>query len=225
MKVVRETRRFDEERKVTMPAREKETEEDYGYIGEPDLGTYDLTAISASVSSSETPLKRAQRIAGHYVVDLGKARQIVLTSMKLADLLERLAEVVEPEFAMTWTLGPISSNWTSIEPRLDETVTKDIVEVVRLVSAREITDSEGRRRIAAIAAGECPADASCAVEDSALDELISKYLDEHPNVVKDYASNPRAANAAIGFVMKESKGRYNSEEVVKAVRKEIERRR
>ena len=38
-KVVRETRRFDEERKVTLSAREKEIEEDYGYIGEPDLGS------------------------------------------------------------------------------------------------------------------------------------------------------------------------------------------
>ena len=224
MKIVRETRRFDEERKVTLPAREKETEEDYGYIGEPDLGTYDLTKITGSLPSFETPLKRAQRIAGHYVVDFGKARQIVLTSMKLADLFERLAEVVEPELALTWTLGPISANWSAIEPKLDETVMKDVVDVVRFVSSREITDSEGRRRIGAIAAGECPADISCAVEDSALDDLISKYLDEHPSVIKDYASNHRAANAAIGHVMKVSKGKYNSEEVVKAVRKEIERR-
>ena len=41
-KVERETRRFDEERKVTLAARKKEFEEDYGYIGEPDLGIFNI---------------------------------------------------------------------------------------------------------------------------------------------------------------------------------------
>ena len=52
MKVIRETRRYDEERKVTMPSREKETEEDYGYIGEPDLGTFSVGDIARSMSTA-----------------------------------------------------------------------------------------------------------------------------------------------------------------------------
>ncbi|HUL40064.1 MAG TPA: Asp-tRNA(Asn)/Glu-tRNA(Gln) amidotransferase subunit GatB [Methanomassiliicoccales archaeon] len=224
MRVVRETRRFDEERKVTMSAREKELEEDYGYIGEPDLGVFDLTRISASLAEIETPLRRAQRMSAHYVVDYDKARQVVLTSMAMADLFEALAGEVEPEVAMSWTLGPISQSWSQLLPRISEQVTKDIIEAVRLVVERQITDSEGRRRIGAIAAGECPTDISCAVQDEALGSLISDYLDGHPQVVKDYASNPKAANAVIGHVMKAAKGRYNSQEIVEAARKEMERR-
>jgi Asp-tRNA(Asn)/Glu-tRNA(Gln) amidotransferase B subunit len=99
------------------------------------------------------------------------------------------------------------------------------VTVVRQVAEREITDSEGRRRIGAIAAGECPADISCAVQDSLLESIISQYLDENPQVVKDYTANPRSANSAIGHVMKVAQGKYNSKEVVEAVKKEIERRK
>lgn len=225
MKVVRETRRFDEERKVTLPAREKEFEEDYGYIGEPDLGVYDLTRIAAAMPEVETPLRRAQRMSAHYVVDYDKARQVVLTSMAMADLFEAIAQAVEPEVAMNWTLGPISSSWSQLLPRLDDQVTRDVVEVVNQVAERRITDSEGRRRIAAIAAGECPHDVSCAVQDSLLESLISRFLDERPQVVRDYASNPKSANAVIGHVMKEAKGRYDSQEVVEAVKKEIGRRK
>jgi aspartyl-tRNA(Asn)/glutamyl-tRNA(Gln) amidotransferase subunit B len=225
MKVVRETRRFDEERKVTMSSREKETEEDYGYIGEPDLGVYDLTRIAAALPRIETPLRRAQRLSAHYAVDYEKARQVVLTSLAMADLFEALAERVEPEVAMNWTLGPISSNWTRLLPRLNDQVTKDVVETVHMVVERQITDSEGRRRIGAIAAGECPADISCAVQDSMLETIISRYLDEHTQVIKDYASNPKAGNAVIGHVMKVAKGQYNSQEVVEAVKKEIGRRK
>ncbi len=225
MRVVRETRRYDEERKVTLSAREKEFEEDYGYIGEPDLGVYDLARIARSMPEVETPLRRAQRMSAHYVVDYDKARQVVLTSMAMADLFEELAKRVEPEVAMNWTLGPVSSSWSQLLPRLNEQVTRDVVEVVVQVVSRNITDSEGRRRIAAIASGECPQDVSCAVQDSVLESLIREYLDEHPQVIKDYASNPKSANAVIGHVMKEAKGRYNSQEVVEAVKKEIGRRK
>ena len=224
VKVVRETRRYDEERKVTQSAREKETEEDYGYIGEPDLGTYNLARLSEDLEAIETPLRRAQRIAGHFAVDYDKVKQIVITSMALADVFERLGEAVPSEVALTWTLGPISSNWNAIHSRLNDQVASDLVRIVTQVASREITDSEGRRRIAAVASGECPEDLSCAVQDTVLGGLISTYLDEHPNVVKDYASNPKSANAVIGHVMKMSKGRYNSQEIVEAVKKEIEKR-
>ena len=131
MKVVRETRRYDEERKVTMSSREKETEEDYGYIGEPDLGTFSVGAMARSMSTAETPLRRAQRMAGHYALDFAKMRQIVLTSMPLADLFEMLAQRVEPEIALAWTLGPISANWSALLSRLDAQVREDLASISR----------------------------------------------------------------------------------------------
>ncbi len=62
-KVVRETRRYDEERKVTLPAREKEFEEDYGYIGEPDLGEFTIGPMARELVIPETPYRRAERLA------------------------------------------------------------------------------------------------------------------------------------------------------------------
>jgi aspartyl-tRNA(Asn)/glutamyl-tRNA(Gln) amidotransferase subunit B len=223
--VTRETRRYDEERKVTMPSREKETEEDYGYIGEPDLGTFSIGDIARAMSTAETPLRRAQRMADHYAVDFGKMRQIVLTSMPLADLFEMLAQKVDPEIALAWTLGPISANWSALLSRMDDRVRNDIASIVMQVADREITDSEARRRIGEIASGACPADLSCAAEDRVLDKIISDYVEEHPQVVKDYSSNPKSANSVIGHVMKVAKGKYNSQEVVEAVKKEIEKRK
>jgi len=225
MKVIRETRRYDEERKVTMSAREKETEEDYGYIGEPDLGTFSVGVLARSMSTTETPLRRAQRMAGHYALEFSKMRQIVLTSMPLADMFETLAQNVEPGIALAWTLGPISANWSSLLPRLDEQMRTDLASIITQVVNREITDSEARRRIGAIASGECPNDLSCAVEDELLGTIISAYIDEHPQVVKDYSANPKSANSVIGHVMQVAKGKYNSQEVVEAVKKEIEKRK
>ncbi|MDD1743386.1 MAG: Asp-tRNA(Asn)/Glu-tRNA(Gln) amidotransferase subunit GatB [Methanomassiliicoccales archaeon] len=225
VKVVRETRRYDEERKVTQSSREKETEEDYGYIGEPDLGTFSVGALARSISTSETPLRRAQRMAGHYALEFSKMRQIVITSMSLADMFEILAEKVDAETALAWTLGPISASWAALQPRLNDQVRSDLASIIYRVANREITDSEARRRIGALASGECPEDLSCAVQDELLDSIISAYLDAHPQVVKDYSANPKSANSVIGHVMKVAKGKYNSQEVVEAVKKEIEKRK
>jgi Asp-tRNA(Asn)/Glu-tRNA(Gln) amidotransferase B subunit len=101
----------------------------------------------------------------------------------------------------------------------------DLTSIINQIVNREITDSEARRRIGSLASGECPNDLSCAVEDELLDTIISAYIDEHPQVVKDYSANPKSANSVIGHVMKVAKGKYNSQEVVEAVKKEIEKRK
>jgi aspartyl-tRNA(Asn)/glutamyl-tRNA(Gln) amidotransferase subunit B len=60
--------------------------------------------------------------------------------------------------------------------------------------------------------------------DADLDRLIADYVDAHPEVLADYRKNSKAANTVIGHVMKESKGRYSSKEVVEEVRKELDKR-
>ena len=84
-KVVRETRRYDEERKVTLPAREKEFEEDYGYIGEPDLGEFTIGPMARELVIPETPYRRAERLAQQYGIEHHTARQMVNTSWSMAD--------------------------------------------------------------------------------------------------------------------------------------------
>jgi aspartyl-tRNA(Asn)/glutamyl-tRNA(Gln) amidotransferase subunit B len=224
IKIVRETRRYDEERKVTQAARDKEQEEDYGYIGEPDLGTFDISILADSIVIPETPLKRADRLSYKYGVQFEKARQIVMTSMQLADLFEELCDMTSPDIALTWTLGPISSNWNSLRSSSEE-ARKQVVVAVMAFSRGEITDNEARRRIAALAAGECADDPSCAPGLEELSTLAAAYLDGHPQMIRDYGSNPRAANSAIGHIIKVTKGQFSSKDIVEAVKKEIEKRR
>ena len=57
-----------------------------------------------------------------------------------------------------------------------------------------------------------------------LDKLVNDYLDQNPGIIDDYRKNDKAANKAIGFVMKNSGGSYSSAEVVEAVKRNIESR-
>ena len=217
-KVVRETRRFDEERKVTSSAREKETEEDYGYIGEPDLGEFRIGEMARGLDLKETPLVRAKRLVSSFGIGEATAKQLVLTSVTLTDLFEELCRHVPPERAVSWTTGPISGNWSVLQ---DPAKWPDLVQIVRDDSEGRINDSEAKRRILSLAGVQ----QEMAVEGGDdLSKLISDFVDAHPEVLADYRKNPKAANTVIGHVMKEGKGRYSSKEVVEEVRKEMEKR-
>ena len=71
--------------------------------------------------------------------------------------------------------------------------------------------------------GEDVETAAAGAED--LDKIISAYLDENPQIVSDYGKgNKKAANSAIGFVMKSTGGKYSSSDIVDAVRRIVESR-
>lgn len=220
-RIVRETRHFDEARGVTMPGREKEFEEDYGYIGEPDLGTYLIGPLAASMAVPETPLVRAARLSKEWGIGASAARQIVLTDWALADMFETLAAKVGGEAAMSWTMGPLNSSWKDLREKVSG-LRENIIGIVAAVTSGKMTDSEGRMRISALSSGQ---EAVAAGEEAGdLDALIVKLVGEHPEVVSDYRSNERAANFLIGQVMKAMKGKYSSKVVAERMKMELEKR-
>jgi aspartyl-tRNA(Asn)/glutamyl-tRNA(Gln) amidotransferase subunit B len=218
--VVRETRRYDEERKVTQAARKKEFEEDYGFIGEPDLGIYHVAEMAAALELPETPLLRAKRFEQEHGLEPALARQMVQTSMGLAELFEQLAKTHPVAALIPWVTGPLTSNWKDLEPRLDEETVELITSTISDVRDGTIADTECRLRITSIAKGVSME----ASEGGDLDRMIDEYLDQHPEVVDDYRKNEKAANRVIGQVMKVSKGAHSSQEVVETVRRKMEER-
>lgn len=75
-----------------------------------------------------------------------------------------------------------------------------------------------------VLAGREAAPAAAPAAEGDLKQLVARLVDSHPEVVKDYRTNPRAANFLIGQVMKETQGRYASKEVSDMIRKELEKR-
>lgn len=220
-KIERETRRFDEEKKITFSARKKEYEADYGYIGEPDLGIYHIAKMAESIKLRETPLMRIDRFRSEYGLDEKVSKQIVNTSMKLADIFEKIAKATDAETARSWTSGTISANWKVFEEKADEKG-DELVEIVSEFHDGKITDTECGIRIKALMTGKSVEEASAGSAD--LEALIRKALDENPSVIADYAKNEKAANRIIGFVMKQTGGQYSSSDIVEATKKLIEER-
>ena len=219
-KIVRETRRYDEERKVTTPARKKEFEEDYGYIGEPDLGVYNIRKIADSIRIKETPADMASRLAREYKISDKISKQVVNTSVKLAELFEGLIKATDPETAVSWTTGMISANWKMLDPEYERK--KDaVVGIVRAFHSGKITDTETSIQLKALITGQ---DAISAEDSGDLRSIIKEYLDSNPSIIDDYRKNTKAVNKVIGSVMKQSSGKYSSQDIVEASEEMINER-
>ena len=220
-KVERETRRFDEEKKVTFSARKKEFEADYGYIGEPDLGIYHIARIAEGIELKESPLVRIDRFRSEYGMDERAARQMINTSMGLADLFERLAKETDAATAMKWTSGAISASWRAYEQRGEDRA-DEIADIVKRFAEGSITDTQCNLELRSVMTGSS-AEGSAEVSAD-LEALIEKAIDDNPSVLNDYRKNEKAANRIIGAVMKQTGGAYSSADIVSATKRLIERR-
>ena len=219
-KIVRETRHYDEERKVTTAARKKEFEGDYGYIGEPNIGVINVKSIADSIVTKESPLDVTKRLQNEYGLDEKIAKQIVNTSMRLAELFEHIAKRAGAQDALTWVTGTISSNWKLLEKDAD-TKKDDIVNIVMRHKNGDINDVECSMRLKALITGEDLKEA--AKKHGDLDALIRKAISENPSVVDDYRKSEKAANRIIGAVMKASGGTYSSAEIVEATKRILDK--
>ena len=219
-KIDRETRRFDEERGVTISVRKKEFEAEYGYIDEPDLGIYHIKELADSIKIKESPQKMALRMSSQYGIEQRMAKQLIATSMGLAEMFERIAGEFDSAAAVKWVAGPVSANWKAMESAGRNA--EDVIGIIRRFVSGEITDSECTMEIKCAMTGEDAESAGKAAGD--LEEMINGFIDQNPGVVADYQKNDKAANKIIGQVMKATSGAYSSAEVVEAVKRLIEAR-
>ncbi len=220
-KIERETRAFDETRGITYGARKKEFEADYGYIDEPDLGIFHIGELARSITIKESPAKMTQRLSAQYGIDGKKAKQLVSTSVDLAQFFERVAEAYGTPNAVKWVCGPVTANWKRFDERNGDI--EEVLAVIGKFSDGTITDTECGIELKSVMTGEDVEAAAAGAED--LDKIISAYLDENPQIVSDYGKgNKKAANSAIGFVMKSTGGKYSSSDIVDEVRRIVESR-
>ena len=174
--------------------------------------------MARSIKIRESPIEMAARFEREYGIDSKMAKQIVSTSLDLAALFEELVSRTDVATAVTWTTGPITANWK----QFDASKKEELIAIVCEFHEGHITDTECGIRIKALMTGKSPEETAKATGD--LDAIISKLLDENPQVIEDYRKNEKSANRIIGSAMKQTGGAYSSADVVSATKRLIESR-
>ncbi len=220
-KVRRETRHWDPVRKVTVPARAKEYEEDYRYMPDPNLPPVPIPEElieKLRKSMPELPDQRLKRLMSQYKLPY-KLAKVLVSRKKLADFYEDVVAVYrgDPLKAANYIVNDllgwlppdqgIEALYTVVKPeqvaKLLGMVDKGII---TLRQAKELTEKIAREG----------ADPEKLVKELGLTRItdlnliasiVEEVFRENPKAVRDALENPKAINFLVGMVMRKTRGR------------------
>ena len=219
-KVRRETRHWDPVRKVTLPARVKETEEDYRYMPDPNLPPVAIPrdlVEKLKATLPELPDARAKRIAEQYGLKPAVAKVLVRRKV-LADFFEDAARLYKGDYRrMANYLVNDLLNWLKdedLQGLYRKVKPEHLAKLMKLLDRGVISIRQAKEMAEHIA--KKGADPEKLVKElgytritdpEALRPVVEKVFRENPKAVCDALRNPKAVNYLVGMVMRETRGR------------------
>lgn len=216
--VTRETRGWDADKGITYSMRSKESEEDYGYIIEPDLPEFELSPEwirDVQQSIPELAEQRAQRWIADWGIDETDSK-IIAADLDVAVLFEEIAAHVDPVLASRWTRREILRMLNDRKQILADTAfeAKSLIELFTLLQNKTITDRIGQRIIEQLAEKKFSPEAyvreqnlGVVKDEGTLEAICKDVIAAQPKAVQDYKNGEeKSLQFLIGQVMRATKG-------------------
>jgi glutamyl-tRNA(Gln) and/or aspartyl-tRNA(Asn) amidotransferase, B subunit len=215
LKVERETRHWDSERKITVPLRKKEEEEEYLYFPDPDLPPIKVdeeVIKNIMLSMPELPDARAKRFSENYGIDLKTARILVMDK-KMADFFEETVKLYNDPSKIAYLLINEVQRWLNDKNiRISESKLKPehIASILKLLDENVVTMKIIKEVILRdiIYSGTDPVKVIeslglTAIRDKEeLERIIDSVFSSNPKAVEDAKADEKAINYLVGLVMK-----------------------
>jgi len=232
-KIVRETRHWDEIRKVTISLREKEEEHDYRYFPEPDIVPIVITQEfieSIKACMPELPDERAERFIKIYGIPQYDA--YILTSNKaIADFFEEcVRQYGEAKVVSNWIINDLMGilNNRDLEIYESKITPKALVEMLKMVKEGIISGKIGKIILPEIVeTGKMPSqivkekNMERIYNEELVRQIVEEVFKENKKAVMDALENEEAINFLVGQVMKQTRGRGDPKIVNEIIRMEL----
>ncbi len=246
MSILQETRHWDAGRKITIPARRKEDEEDYRYLLEADIPWVAIDRRTLDSLSEQMPEGVGEKRT-RYVDVYGIPPQVadVLSSDKsYSDLFEaahtdtnarELASIIANDLmGMAGGLQEGRSEggrdeWGRGGKKADGIIRpehlRDLADAV--VSGLLSRNTAKQVLYKMVRTGRSFADVSSAMkvdrisDASDLEEVVTQVILEEPEAVRQAASNPNTINYLVGKVMQKTRGRADPQITIKILQKRV----
>ena len=232
-RIVQATRMWNPDLRVTQELRTKETEEDYGYIFEPDLTRIEIPAKQLRNAKSqipELPDEKYRRFIKQYKVS-SKVAESLVSELDIANLFEDMAKTVSPRIAGSWISGYLKKtlNWNGLTFRQSKLKPEWVMKTVKLYEKGKLTDRnaelvirkmvEERKDPGSIIKKH---DLGKASDMKRVEKIVRDVLKKHESAVNDYrVGEEKALHYLVGLCMKETKGRVDAQVLRKLILKAI----
>ncbi len=217
-KVTQETRSYNANQEITEKLREKETEEDYGYIFDPDLTSQNLGSdLQKKVEDEipELPHEKFDRFLQEYELQ-PKIVEALITEKQMARDYEELAEENDEEMTASFLTGELRKVLNYNETSYEDSGLKTewISYILDLIETDKISDRNAELLVREIVENpKNPADIVeekdlLKAEEDEVNKIVKQIVDENDEAVDDYLAGKKdAVNYLVGQVMQQSQGK------------------
>ena len=234
--IIQETRRYDDDARITVSMRKKEGSVDYKYFPEPNILPIrlDQNWIDSIIHHlPELPSAKKKRY-----LELGLSEydaRILSSSKKLSDFYDNVLEnTAEAKLAANWImtelLAYLNKNNETIQSMKLQAL--HLAMMVEMIAKNEISGKQAKEVFEEILKGENP---KTVVENKGLvqesnESIILTYvleaLNENPQSIIDYHNGKdRAIGFLVGQVMKKSQGKANPAMTSRLVKEELDKQK
>jgi len=219
--IKRETRSFDEKKKVTLVMREKEQEVDYRFIPDPDLPVISFKKEMIEEIKKqlpEMPHLKVERFIKEHNIDKDTAK-ILTTNREIAEFFEKVLEYnINKKLASYWVRTELLRilNWNKKELHEVNIKPKHFAELLKLISEKKITETAAKKILNefipnSFSPYEKIKQLEIITDASEIRQLCLKVIKENDRAVNDYRNGEeKALNFLIGKVMAITKGRADT---------------
>ena len=230
-KIKRETRRFDEKKKLSISMRDKEGADDYRYFPDPDLKSISVSEEMIQELKDKLP-EFAEEKTVRFVREYGlneKDAGVLCREREMAELFEStVAYGADPKSVSNWLLGETLRllSERNEESRDLKFGPDKLYKLIKLVKDGTINNTVAKEIFLKVY--EADTDPESYVEENGLKqssdeeeirEKCLKAMEANPAAVEDYKNGKeRALGFLVGCVMKESRGRVEPNTVQRVMR-------
>jgi len=231
--LVQQTRRWDDEKGVSVGMRSKENAQDYRYFPEPDLLPLEVSPEwieRVRTAMPETAAAKRERYAG---LGLTSADAAMLTTAKpLSDLFEQAAEFCKkPKETANMILGGVMRLMNDTATPADDLALDPgkLADLIVLIEDGTINRNAGKDALEALF--KTGADPRAYIEEHGLamtqdtgliEECVDKALATNPQSIEDFkAGKEKAFGFLVGQAMKELRGKGDPQLINKLLKEKL----
>lgn len=230
-KISQETRAWDDVSGTTKLLRKKETEEEYGYIFEPDLPKLEVSeSMKKDIASQipELPDSKRKRLIKQYKIS-EKAAESIVSSIDLVNLFEEAAKKVKVEIAAGWICGQLMKtlNYNNKTWKTAGLKPEWFIELLKMFESKKYSDDVTERILWKMLDDKLPPmDAakkhglSSINKGIDIEKIIAGILAKNPKAVEDYkGGEEKSLNFLVGQLMRETKGAVDAKDARELISK------
>lgn len=227
VKVVQETRHFDEARGVTISLRTKEGEEDYRYFPEQDLVPFTIVDRVDDIKKSlpELPDAKRQRFVLQYGISDDHAK-VLISELGLANFFEIVATEIDANLSATWIADVLKGELNYRDLDISAFSPGHLIQILQMLKKEEITENGAVQVIRTILdGGGTPSEiverkGLPKMDVDASGNIMLLVVEKYPDAFQDFCEGKNEAmHFLMGQAMKETHGTVDRSTAIESLNK------